>query len=539
MQIPSIQISNIRWSTVKYAFVWLVILSVLFLPRVVNHTETEDAYSYALGIVETDQWAELVHDHHKIYHIICHEIYGFTRLFAETDALAVLIGISKVCAILTLLILNSFLRRIGIGVWTALWIVGILSVTYNFWRYTHAAEINAMAWLGTSLCLLALTAQKKGLLWCVSLAIIGCVAGLIHTICLVPIAVVSGSYLFFAGRYKLLCVFLGIFSVLVFGIFSAIDHYQVNLPQKPDALEVIGKEANREMVVVYEEFAKNEISLKSFPRAVVGLGVCFIGTNLLMGLDQLHSALRDSLFKGRYLYEEYHMARDLPVWHWMIWGASLVSLIVFSLVLLRAIYRSTHCPKGFRQCVLLARQFPVHTALWIASGSCAFFVLWFEPGNPEMWALVLPTLALPFLILLKSISLNRLVLLYVLLCIVNYSGGMMLLKDPKRDYYAATLTPLLSGAKAGDLFVKSQMHTGLVRYTNYNYRGVAVGSLIADADLRARYEIIKQYLESGHKVFVHREVVERDGSFGMNLHEVGLTFVPTSAGGGEFALASR
>ena len=96
MQITSIQIPSIRWSVLRYALVWLVILSVLFLPRVVNHTETEDAYSYALELVEKDQWAELVHDHHKIYHIICYEIYGFTRLSFTRQSRGLVAWVSRV-----------------------------------------------------------------------------------------------------------------------------------------------------------------------------------------------------------------------------------------------------------------------------------------------------------------------------------------------------------------------------------------------------------------------------------------------------------
>ncbi len=514
-----------------YLLGWGVLLIILLTPRINNHTETEDAYQYAQQVRDTDDWAQLIHPNHKLYHIICDEVHSFVNVFAVVEPLSTLIGISTICALASIACLYFFLVKIGLTHGKSLLVIAILSVTYNFWRYTHAAEINAMAWFGQSLFLLTLMSSRhsKGLFWPLTVAIIGVSATLVHTICIVPTAVIGVGYYFFSKRYRSLFVFVAALGVATFASFYTVDRYQ---QQNLNIVEGLTK-SKKETPLTKKENAKN-LTLKSFPKAAVGLGASVVGTNLIMGFDRVYDLLSNGLFRERYLYEERFMAQGTPLWHKVGWISMLVALfIVGGGILLTQLKKLTLNKSFFR--TLFDK--PESAAIWIGSLMCTVFILWFEPGNPEMWALILPVILLPYLIFMGSASYGKLGGFYLFFTATNYLGGISLLSNLDRDYYYATLEPQLRDSAPGDLVLRNEKHSGIPRYLSYHYPNLKSVVFPVDLETAAQDDFIQNHLEQGRKVFIHQEITNDPKSLKTNLHQANLVFVPDRlSGGGQLKL---
>ena len=519
---------------------WGVVILVLFLPVVNNHTETEDAYMYAQQLVETDDWAQLIHPNHRIYHIIGDEFYSLTKALFGIDALSSLVWLSRICALLTLVFLNLFFRSQGVPPSKALVLLAILSVVYNFWRYSQAAEINAMAWCTQAFCLYLFTKARENLRWVPLLALAGCLATLVHTVNIVPVVAFFGAYYFLSKRLLSLGVFFLTLLVFTGGLFKWSDRYIV---KKEVAIAILEQEVKVSKDAIAEPRSREsmrKLDLKSFPKAVVGLGVATVGVNTLMGFDSIYFPLKHSLFKERYLYEERFMAKNISLWHKGGWGLFLVSTVGGALwLILLLIRKAKSCfhLSNFSELKSFGSENLVVFCALITAVTSLVFVLWFEPGNPEMWALLLPMLILPVLLLLVNLELKPLFIFYTLFAATNYAGGMSLLAGPHRDYFHATLEPLLEESREGDVLLKAQNHSGIPRYTNYNYPGIEVGTLSVDEYLPNRVDKIIQMLLNGRRIFVHREVLEREGSFGFDLESKNLNFtLDQQSGGGELFL---
>lgn len=518
-----------------YLLAWAFLVTILVIPEVNNHTETEDAYVYAKELVEEDKWSALVHNNHKIFHIICDEIYELVKKIGGLDALSVMIQISTVCSVLTLLVWNQIFLLLGVQKWRALLIIALLSVTYNFWRYTHAAEINAMAWLTQALCFYLLLRVSSIHLKIVSLSFMGCLAALVHTVSIIPVTAVVCAYFLFTKKVRHSVCFIITFGCIVFASFSFLDHYRVKGEPKTTELLVLDSFEKGKILGSPKSVNpdKRRLTLKSFPKAAVGLGACAIGTNIVMGYDSVYKILSESLFKDRYLLEERYMAEGVSIPHKVIWIISSSALV---LLIIRICLVGVGQMRGYKQIGnLIAKCFeePFFPALWVGCMVSAVFIFWFEPGNPEMWALLLPVLFLPIYVIWSFVSLRKVALLYPLLLLVNYVGGISLLEDTKRDYFHATLVPLLSDARDGDVLMKSVVHSGIPRYVNYYYPSILVETIIVDSQLNKRYEKIIQYLSEGKRIFLHQEVLMREEGFGINLHSINLGFIPHYSGGGE------
>ena len=516
---------------------WLAVLLILFLPEVNNHTETEDAYEYARQLVATDSWAQLIHPNHKIYHIICDEAYTVLNTLFGIEALEALIWVSRFCAFLTLVFLNAFLLSIGVKPAKALILLGILSVVYNFWRYTQAAEINAMAWAAQSFCLLIFIKAKDRIAWVPLLAGAGCVATLVHTINIVPVVVIFGTYFFISRKFASLGVYAGLVVALTAISFISLDSYVVKKESKVDVLEagIVIEDGERSVRRPARE-SMRKLDFKSAQKAVVGFGVCTVGVNALMGYDQVYYPLKESLFKERYLYEERFMAEGLPGWHQVLWGLSLIVLggwscwVVF--VVVRGFLRRRDVPWKKQ-----LSKHPVEISLGVGGIVSFVFILWFEPGNPEMWALLLPSIVSPLLLALSALEIKYLGITYLVLMVTNWLGGMSLLNQEQRDYFCATVMPLIADAKEGDVLVKAKIHSGITRYSNYFKPDVKVGTLHEDQYYSSRLEVIHEVLSEGRRVFVHREVVEKLSDIQADVKLRGMQLVLDQTGGGELFLA--
>lgn len=516
--------------SIHYVLAWSVLLMVLFLPQVNNHTETEDAYMYAQQLVEVDSWAHLIHTNHKIYHVICNEAFNLLNKFYEIDALSTLILISKVSAFLSLILLNQCFLLLGLNRWKALVILALLSVTYNFWRYTHAAEINAMAWLSQSIFIYLLLKSRtaSGKVWPIAIGAFVVFSALIHTINVIPLTIIGGTFYFFSKQYVKGLLFASSLTLLIFSSFAFIEQQHIHTKPKADAL-LTNNNASTSKQLTYKKESAKKLSLKSLPKATVGLGASIIGSNIVMGYDSLYFYFRDSLFKDRYLFEERHAAKGLPNWYKTLW---LILLLTFLGALVIIFWNMLTLPSTKGILASLSSN-SINSSLWCGCITSLLFVLWFEPGNPEMWTLVLPIIIIPFLLLLTKIPIKKLEILYILFAFLNYIGGIHLLRDYSRDYFYTTVTPLLKVANDGDLLLKSSIHSGIPRYAYYNYPNVNIGTLNINGDLNEKYEIIKNYLEGGKRVFVHEEILNRSEKFGTDLAEHNLKFVPNPQTGGQ------
>ena len=302
----------------------------------------------------------------------------------------------------------------------------------------------------------------KSALGIFSFVLFCCVAVLIHTVCIVPVLTAAGVYYTILRKWKHLAATIVGSLALIFVSFVALDNYtQVES-------NCVSCDENVPAEVVRKESART-LTWKSFPKAVVGLGSCIISGNHVLANDVLYQWLNDGLFKDRYLYEERYLARSIPLLTHVFWWL----LLCCTLILLYLCVKNSECQMMQFEWKYLMDQ-PPHNFLFL--GTClvsTIFVLWFEPGNPEMWTLLLVPIILPFLyISVTKCRISTLVCSYILIGGMNFLVGIMPLTTRDGDYYWATLNSISGQAQKGDVLLKASNHTGITRYMSYYYSDI-------------------------------------------------------------------
>ncbi len=511
-----------KW-TLGVAF--LLLFAVLATPRVVNHTEAEDAYAYAKQ-VERQSYREILHPNHRLYHPLAKAVY---ELSGREKSFGVLVGLSLVSAMGALLVFYFLLGKLGLAQgWLAFVYTAGLALSYGFWRYAHEVEIYAVGWLVLLLVLWAVFSMKNPWqgLWAALLLVL---ALNVHRALGPPLAVTF--FVLYAARRDWrslgLCLLVGLLAYPTAEKAAA----EISLGSrvaKPELADFFVDEGRAERA---EARPGHGFKVSSLPKAGVGLGASVVGTNLLMGIDPAYELLQERLFPYRFLDEERMMAAGWPAWQIWLWGLGLLALAVTGLVVL---WRSRGALRDWRAWM------PEQWALLFGAGAYGGTIVIFEPGNPEMWLLGLPFFWLAAACLTRKAGAASLGGMVLFLGLTSWLGGMALLGDPGRDYHRATSVRVRAEAKAGDVYLLGYNGSVHQRFVNYESPVTVVSLPGKSARWAEFYEQIRRKLAAGQRVFVHRTVRERAAGFGVDLADFGLAFRadPRQGGGGELFLAA-
>ncbi|MFV0338101.1 MAG: hypothetical protein ACK5LK_07660 [Chthoniobacterales bacterium] len=495
---------------------FLLLFWVLVLPKVVNHTEAEDAYSYARQ-VETQSYLEILHPHHRLYHPFAKWIYELSSAKRSFD---VLVTLSLVLALLALPGFYFLLKRLGIDSRARAFCCTVaLGLSYGYWRYAHEVEGYSMGILVAIIVLYALF-TFKGRWQGVGAALLIVLALNVHR-ALGPPLLITALVLYTTRRdWRQLIIFTLVGTVIYFGTEKTMGHLarRPSMPPPQQNFENYFTENNglEGQKQTTKKPLSKRLSLSSFPKAAVGFGSSIVGVNLLMGIDPVYDFLQNQLFPDRFLAEERMMAKGSPLWQYSLWGGCLIALGIIALLI------------GWRakfDCFTWEAWSPEWLATIMGTGAYAGMITVFEPGNPEMWLLGLPFFWASAAFVTRKIELSYLVAFIFFLGLSSWLGGMALLGDPGKDYHRVTSENVRQKAVRGDIYLLGYVGGVHQRFVNYENDVTIIFLPKKSEKFPVFYKDIAEYLRKGNQIFVHQTVLNREERFGTDLDQFDLKFI--------------
>jgi hypothetical protein len=503
-----------------------------------NHVETEDAYSYALQTQTADSYAELLHPHHRLYHPLMKWLNDF---FQIEDTFTFLVRVSSFFSLLAMCFFYPVLFKLTGSVRKSLILLGLLSVSYGYWRYTKSVEVIPMGWFVMSVGYFLVLRGSVSRTWVmVTLNIlITLICVNVHVALLVPVGALNGIVLLGQRRWLHLASY-------VCGFGAAFIATQMFFSSVSVSLSVENRASSGEVPEAIKEGEKDAeaqnvgnvrgLKLSSAPKAIVGLGSSLVGVYPIMQIDPVYEVLENRLFENRFLREERLLGAQLTGWQIGVWLLGVVVLFIFILYQCWRVVLFLKSRNKQLRSVNSLEHHAVEYAICIAALASCALIVWFEPGNPEMWTIFLPAIILPCLLFIKVYSCRILIVIFVVLMATNYLGGISLLRDKSGDYYAATSDTFIEASKAGDILLLGTTNSGVRRYCNYYSEMELIGSALED-EWNEVLDLAYAKLVLGKKVGVHQTLAEKKG-FRDLLGGKGIRFVKTerSLGGGYLIL---
>ena len=407
-----------------------------------NHSEAEDAYSYALA-VEQGGAAELFHMHHLLYLPLMKGLFAVAGFLGYAGrAFPLLIGFSMLAGAFSICLFAGLTGGKKTGVFFA----AALLFSYGFWRYSTTAEIYVPV---TALSLLALICARRAeenafFFW--GSVLCGSAALLMH-VASWPLVLGALPFLYLANRRAPRAVaYLVAVPLITAGVYISV----ISGP---------GLTVFSDTQVVRETL----LSPRVWVKGAAAWSQNVASGNFLFSIEPVVEKIR-ALFPYHMLQEEIFMGKMAP--RWVGWAASgtFVFVVLAVLSCLLFVFRA------IRQGGLADWAWPATLLLWL--GGTAATALIFEPANPEMW---ICTLA-PFW-LLMSVLWDRLpepsvwarrvpAVLVAALLFHNFMGGMSLVASPEKDYCRQKTEWVVREAQPNDviLMADSQAAVTFLRY---------------------------------------------------------------------------
>ncbi|MBK1834557.1 hypothetical protein [Roseibacillus ishigakijimensis] len=515
-----------RFSPVLGWVLAYLVLAFLFLsPEVGNHSEAEDAFTYARE-VEVEGYREILHPHHRLYHPLIKAVY---ELSGAERSYPVLVAVSQGAALLALFFFSLLLRELGVkGEGRRFVFVAGLAFSYGFWRYTHEVEAYTVG-SAVAMMILWLFFRCRGA-WRGVVMAVGLVLALnVHRALGPPLLLAGGTLLVGQKEWRSLALFV----ISAGGLYLAAEWTagQVGEPSRQGP-EFSGFFYEEQTVERSQDRAGTKLSPASLPKAAIGLGSSVVATNLLMGVDPVFEFLQKRLFPYRFLQEERLLAQGQPIWFQALWALLLVATLAGIAFFLWQVVRDWQQWRTWA---------PASWALLVATGGYAGMIVIFEPGNPEMWLLGVPFFWLVAALLMRAVSTRSLAVWTVVFAGGNFLGGMALLAEEEKDYHFVTSRFIRAEGRPQDWYLLGYRGAVQARFVRYRVGALQVVPLPRESEKFASfYHELTGELSRGRRVFVHTTVLERPASFGVSLADFGLSYRPgpTPGGGGEIVLAA-
>ncbi|TAN38998.1 MAG: DUF2723 domain-containing protein [Verrucomicrobia bacterium] len=442
-----------------------LLLAGYTLTSPVNHSEANDAYGYAYS-VETTATSQLWHSQHLVYFPTAQGLFFFARQAGLADrAFPVMVWFSRICGVLSVLILFLLLRRslterdpqkYHALCLAALAGAGGLAFSYGFWRYSDEAEIYTpgallilLAWLAAIGRPTLRNAVLSGVL-----AALGC---LMHILNVLPALVAIPIFHLTQRRFRNAITHGLVAGTLTSATYLAFYGARV-------LTEIFGPSADQ---------PEGGFSLASAVKGLIALTQNLAAGNFLFASEKFQHTLVQ-LFPYRALARQIFTGQHADILARTVPFITLTLLVVFGFALL--IIR--------RKIGRLASDTPLASAAATWLGLQMIVLLLTEPGSPENWVMALPPLWLLITVTLYAplATAGRPLLplaIAAILCTHNYFGGFRLLADPRGDLAACKSAWLIQHAKPNDLILTADSFE-VMRYLRY-HSSAEVVHLIYDA----------------------------------------------------------
>lgn len=431
-----------------FTYLGLAVLVLLVVtPPVGNHSEAEDAFLYALQ-VESLPYSSLWHPHHAVYHPLMKTFYN---LSGAERSFPVMQLFSRLCAAGAVVLFWLLLgRTVAFSPRSQIAVTACFALSYGFWRYANEVEVYSFAILvalAHTHLLLTLRGALRG-------ATVGFLAGASG----VALALAHGALLALAAAT---IVYLWLVRMRRAAMTAALVMAMGLVAMA--ALPPHVTESDRAAEPTRADGRDRGFRLSSPVRGAVGLGQSIVSGSAVMRIDPVYRTLSQRLFANRNLSEERYTSLQLSeTAAVVICLATLAFAATLAIVWLRCLWalwpgHRAGSP-GFE---------PTLFGLWFAFHAIA--ILWYEPGNPEMWVLGLPPLWLLFATLWPRSGMKSgwLVALALGMAAVNHVGGMRLVRSADWDYNRASTSVAVREGESGDVLLHAIRRETLDRYVRY------------------------------------------------------------------------
>ncbi|MDQ8188871.1 hypothetical protein [Roseibacillus persicicus] len=504
--------SHFLSSRLSFGLLSLLIAGLFYLPPIRNHTEAEDAFWYARN-VEVYSYSEVARPNHRLYHLVAKATYD---LSGQDRSFPVLVAFSAFSSGAALVLFYYLIKKFTVcSPIASLGWVACLAFSYGFWRYGREVEAYALGWLVSLTVLTCVFRSKEGWLRGILFALMVVLALNFHRALGPPLAATGLGYLLIKKQWRSSIVSLAVGASL----YLLSETFFQNVPQA----------AAEEREVVTSVQAVNEgealesqkrFGASSFSKALIGLGACVLGGNVVMSSDRIFDILQERVFRYRFLEEERMMAESasgLQLWLWVLGGGAIVVLVAVAAKMV------------FERRSEFAHSIGSEGCSALLGALCyAIMILVFEPGNPEMWLLGLPFIFLSLVLLVGDFFKEKIWFMAMLLCGTNYLGGISLLRDEKNDYHFVTSELVRKEALEGDVYLVGRINMVHARFVRYHSaaRVIQVKDGLASGNL----ELISHQISHGGRVFAHQSYCKLFENAEEFLEKNGFILLPSSEG---------
>lgn len=506
-------------NVLKYRVKSLLLFGPIFLICIFIsvHTDTEDAYRYSTEVLRANNFNDVYHASHPLYHFIHRALFLLTRI--EPFYLGLLISLS--CSLATLAILYKLLRKFELSLENRFFTLSIIAFSFGFWRYSWAVEANSMSWLIQSIFIyLLFDSRNLNFRLALGIGLLLSLGALIHNSLLIVSLPILFTYCVLKKRFKFLAFSLASLLLVFTPIHLSLS--KMNGTQR-NQVRFISLDETKSKQGKQNQLKKKSLSLSNIPKSAVGLSSAIIGNELIFTIEPIYDTLQNKLFPKRFLKEERFLALNTPIIITILWASFLITLTISFLLGIKQVFTSTKMkefPSGRRMEFL---------SLLVASLTGSVFLFWFEPGNPEMWSLFLPIILLTGSLCFYKISSNLKSIIVFSLVGTNLFGGIIPKSLTRNDYYYHSINQFIEKANEGDLFLVGVRRHNMPRYFHYKKPIYCINrSKISKTQETVFFEKLGTFADENKNIFVHETFIKKHPELLSKLPEYNLSFTPTS-----------
>ena len=447
--------SDLKVSPSWVRWIWpfaLLLFYIWTMPE--NYSEAEDAYDFAFRVEQgtlQDQLGvnrllalPIISILYKLISGVGLEVRAFTFMVYLNQILAVGSLILFYRIIYDQLVIQHESSVAKKGSWLG---VGLLGLSYGFWRYASVPETYMLA---IFFLLLAWFFVLRDRVWMGS--IFSGMGVLIHLLNGVPLVIAIGCYYLFQKKWKIALGHGAITAAIIL----------VGYGLCWNMLDISGLGAQHHPL-------ESGWGIKNGIRGIIAFGQCLISGNFLFGFAWISDSLV-SLFPSRMLSEEQFMANHMPLW--LPW-VGVVSLVVFFVIAVCTFFplRSSSFRTPFMDAV----------GVWLLI--YVIVILRTEAGSMELWIMAL----IPFwFILLHWIHLRWAPILLLSLLLHNGVAGIFPLRSEQSDYHVVKSAWVLEKSQKGDI-ICVDYEPILISYLTYYGEAHVVNSASYKADELSKF----------------------------------------------------
>ncbi len=430
-------------------FILVEVFLLITFPE--NRTETDDGAWYAY--IVRDQSI------HSLYNprflLFLPFVKLITWLMPGVDTYNLICYFSMFFAGLTIILLrkmlNSFTDWPDTVNW---WVVILVLISYEFWRYAFESEVYMLAIFMTMLCLyLQLKIYKNGpdtlsllsLIACSSLTVLFYKPAFIIVFMAIPV------FLILKGRWLQTILLYGISGLIILGVYYLTYRYYLLKP---------------ESFVAHLMGGVNDPVGNPWMAPIVVVSN-FISTIWVFGVKEL-GGIVSSAFAHKVVQEEFLTASQVGNMSYFL----ILLCVILGLLLLSGVFYTI---KYFRQNGISKTLFT--TVLIFIVILYGGFLVVMDPSSNEPWIMLSIPLAvlIGYYLFLPLYGLNKKWIvngILILVLLINYFGGIGLLRDPAYDFNRLKSEWLSEHVQEGDLIL-SLGPMSFIRYLNYYTKGDA------------------------------------------------------------------